>query len=97
MTETTETDTERPPNATQAVLTALRELYHENPDADSMDKDDTLTRAVENVERLTRSDAEDALDTLLRRGECYYPRKGDLRLTNPPETETTWVRNSEAP
>ena len=83
-------------DATQAILTALRELYHENPDADSMDEDETLARAVENVESLTRAEAEDALETLYFRGECYYPHKGDVRLTSPPETDAAW-HESEPP
>jgi len=90
MTETTETDeftVERPPTHTQALLMALRELYHENPDAESMDRDEAITRAVENVERLSRPNAEHALDTLLRRGECYRPHEGELRLTTPPDVE----------
>ena len=90
MAETTETDdfsVERPPTHTQALLMALRELYHEKPDADSMDRDEVIARAVENVERLTRPNAEHALDTLLRHGECYRPREGELRLTTPPDVE----------
>lgn len=78
------TETENRPTASQAVHAALRELSKDDED---VDENEALSLATEKGWGLTLPMASEGLDLLLRRGECYYPSDGTLRLVEPVESE----------